>query len=164
MEDLTDNEREEQLRRWWSDNWAWIIGGVALGLALLAGWQYWQRYQVQTAEQVVWLDTLLTQIEKTMGYEVGRIGIEAQIENALGLINVDAIAAASPRVETVSTASTAATARSMPVATMGGSLAISGTAWRCMLEPISARLASSCSRKGISDVDTEMICLGDTSM
>src|SRR5262249_30131900 len=54
-----------------------------------------------TAEQVVWLDLLLTQIEKTMGFEVGRIGIEAQIENALGLTNVDAIAAASPRVETI---------------------------------------------------------------
>jgi predicted negative regulator of RcsB-dependent stress response len=51
VEDLTDNEREEQLRRWWSDNWAWIIGGVALGLAILAGWQYWQRHQVQVAEQ-----------------------------------------------------------------------------------------------------------------
>ena len=51
MEDLTDNEREEQLRRWWSDNWAWIIGGVALGLALLAGWQYWQRHQLQSAER-----------------------------------------------------------------------------------------------------------------
>lgn len=57
--------------------------------------------KVQTPEQVVMLDTLLTQIERTMGYEVGRIGIEAQIENALGLVNVDAIAAASPRVETV---------------------------------------------------------------
>jgi len=57
--------------------------------------------KVQTAEQVVGLDTLLTQIEKTMGFEVGRIGIEAQIENALGLINVDAIAASSPRVETI---------------------------------------------------------------
>jgi citrate lyase subunit beta / citryl-CoA lyase len=57
--------------------------------------------KVQTAEQVVSLDTLLTQIEKTMGYDVGRIGIEAQIENALGLINVDAIATASPRVETI---------------------------------------------------------------
>ena len=56
---------------------------------------------VQTAEQVLALDTLLTQIEKTMGFEVGRIGIEAQIENALGLINVDAIAASSPRVETI---------------------------------------------------------------
>jgi citrate lyase subunit beta/citryl-CoA lyase len=57
--------------------------------------------KVQAAEQVHWLDATLTQIEKTMGYEVGRIGIEAQIENALGLINVDAIAAASPRVETI---------------------------------------------------------------
>ncbi len=57
--------------------------------------------KVQTAEQVVALDTLLTQIERTMGFEVGRIGIEAQIENALGLINIDAIAASSPRVETI---------------------------------------------------------------
>jgi citrate lyase subunit beta / citryl-CoA lyase len=57
--------------------------------------------KVQTAEQVGALDTLLTQIEKTMGLEVGRIGIEAQIENAEGLINVDAIATASPRVETI---------------------------------------------------------------
>ncbi len=57
--------------------------------------------KVQTAEQVVTLDTLLTQIEKTMGFEVGAIGIEAQIENARGLINVDAIAQASPRVETI---------------------------------------------------------------
>lgn len=57
--------------------------------------------KVQTADQVVWLDLLLTQIEKTMGFDVGRIGIEAQIENALGLVNIDAIAAASERVETV---------------------------------------------------------------
>ena len=57
--------------------------------------------KVQTPEQVVWLDYLLTQIEKTVGLEVGRIGIEAQIENALGLTAVDRIAAASSRVETI---------------------------------------------------------------
>src|SRR6266487_3406789 len=57
--------------------------------------------KVQTAEQVHWLDLLLTQIERTVGLPVGRIGIEAQIENAKGLVNVDAIAAASPRVETI---------------------------------------------------------------
>jgi citrate lyase subunit beta/citryl-CoA lyase len=57
--------------------------------------------KVQSAEQVVWLDLLLSQIEKTMGLDVGRIGIEAQIENAAGLIAVDDIAAASPRVETI---------------------------------------------------------------
>ncbi len=57
--------------------------------------------KVQTAQQVVALDLLLTQIETTMGYDVGRIGIEAQIENARGLLEVDAIAQASPRVETI---------------------------------------------------------------
>jgi len=57
--------------------------------------------KVQSAEQVHALDLLLTQIEKTMGYPVGRIGIEAQIENARGLVNVDAIATASPRLETI---------------------------------------------------------------
>ncbi len=57
--------------------------------------------KVQTADQVRWLDTTLTLLEKTLGLTLGRIGIEAQIENALGLINVDAIASASPRVETI---------------------------------------------------------------
>jgi citrate lyase subunit beta / citryl-CoA lyase len=57
--------------------------------------------KVQDAGQITALDMLLTQIEKTMGFEVGRIGIEAQIENARGLVNVDEIAAASPRLETI---------------------------------------------------------------
>src|SRR5262249_7596901 len=57
--------------------------------------------KVQDAGQVTALDLLLTQVEKTMGLPVGRIGIEAQIENAPGLLNVDAIAAASPRLETI---------------------------------------------------------------
>lgn len=57
--------------------------------------------KVQSAEQIQALDMLLTQIEKSEGLEVGRIGIEAQIENAMGLINVDEIAAASPRIETI---------------------------------------------------------------
>jgi citrate lyase subunit beta/citryl-CoA lyase len=57
--------------------------------------------KVQSASHVEWLDLTLTQLEKTLGLPVGRIGIEAQIENAAGLVNVDAIAAASPRVETI---------------------------------------------------------------
>jgi hypothetical protein len=39
-----------------------------------------------------------------------------------------------------------------------------GTAWRDMLAPISARFASSCSRNGTSEAATETICAGDTSM
>jgi citrate lyase subunit beta/citryl-CoA lyase len=57
--------------------------------------------KVQSPEQVVALDLLLTQIERSLGLDVGRIGIEVQIENARGLLAVDAIAKASPRVETL---------------------------------------------------------------
>jgi citrate lyase subunit beta/citryl-CoA lyase len=57
--------------------------------------------KVADAAQVRALDLLLTQVEKTVGLPAGRIGIEAQIENAAGLVNVDAIAAASPRLETI---------------------------------------------------------------
>jgi citrate lyase subunit beta/citryl-CoA lyase len=47
---------------------------------------------------VVWLDMLLGQLERSVGLEQGRIGIEAQIEDAAGLAAVEAIAAASPRL------------------------------------------------------------------
>ena len=57
--------------------------------------------KVQHAAHVTWLDLLLGQIEQTVGLEIGRIGIEAQIEDARGLVEVDAIGAASPRLETL---------------------------------------------------------------
>ena len=57
--------------------------------------------KVQDAAQVVAMDLLLTQVEKKAGLPIGHIGIEAQIETARGLINVDDICAASPRLETI---------------------------------------------------------------
>jgi citrate lyase subunit beta/citryl-CoA lyase len=57
--------------------------------------------KVQCAAEVVAMDLLLTQVEKNAGLPIGHIGIEAQIETARGLINVDDICAASPRLETI---------------------------------------------------------------
>ena len=57
--------------------------------------------KVQNAAQVVAMDLLLTQVEINAGLPAGHIGIEAQIETARGLINVEEICAASPRLETV---------------------------------------------------------------
>ena len=57
--------------------------------------------KVRDPADVQWLDRLLTQIERAMGYAVGRIGVEAQIEDAQGLTRIDAIAAASSRLETL---------------------------------------------------------------
>jgi citrate lyase subunit beta/citryl-CoA lyase len=55
--------------------------------------------KVTGPEHITWLDLLLSQIERDRGLPPGGIGIEAQIEDARGLAEVDAIAAASPRLE-----------------------------------------------------------------
>jgi citrate lyase subunit beta / citryl-CoA lyase len=55
--------------------------------------------KVTCPEHITWLDLLLSQAEQALGYPAGRIGIEAQIEDARGLAAVDSIAAASPRLE-----------------------------------------------------------------
>lgn len=54
--------------------------------------------KVTDVSHVVALDLLLSQLEAVHDLPAGRIGIEAQIEDARGLTNVDAIAAA-PRVQ-----------------------------------------------------------------
>ena len=57
--------------------------------------------KVQSAAEVVALDLLLTQVEANSGLAPGHIGIEAQIETAKGLIEVENICGASPRLETI---------------------------------------------------------------
>ncbi|MGV0645566.1 HpcH/HpaI aldolase/citrate lyase family protein [Mycolicibacterium sp. XJ879] len=64
--------------------------GAALDIVVLP--------KVTDVSHIEALDLLLSQLETTHGLPVGRIGIEAQIENAQGLTNIDAIAAA-PRVQ-----------------------------------------------------------------
>jgi citrate lyase subunit beta / citryl-CoA lyase len=84
----------------WTTHWTYrdvttVVEGAGASLDCL------MLPKVQDAGQVVALDLLLTQIEKTMGLAVGRIGIEVQIENAAGLMSVEQIAAASPRLEAI---------------------------------------------------------------
>jgi predicted negative regulator of RcsB-dependent stress response len=47
---LTDRDQEEALRNWWRENWRWILAGVVLGLGLLAGWTYYQKYRDAQAD------------------------------------------------------------------------------------------------------------------
>ncbi|MHC9294148.1 HpcH/HpaI aldolase/citrate lyase family protein [Mycobacterium sp. LTG2003] len=81
----------------WTTPWTYAdvievvsTAGAALDLIVLP--------KVTDVAHVHALDLLLSQLETTHGLPVGRIGIEAQIENAQGLTNVDAIAAG-PRVQ-----------------------------------------------------------------
>ncbi|MDQ1698494.1 MAG: citrate lyase subunit beta / citryl-CoA lyase [Frankiaceae bacterium] len=57
--------------------------------------------KVETPDHVTALDLLLSQLERAHGLDVGRIGIEAQIESPRGLVNANAIAASSPRLESL---------------------------------------------------------------
>ena len=57
--------------------------------------------KVRNAGDVAFVDRALLQLEQTLGIAVGRIGIEAQIEDAEGLMRADEIAFASDRLETL---------------------------------------------------------------
>ena len=48
MDDLiSEKEQIEQIRAWWSEYGGYVIGGLGLGLALLAGWNYWQNSKLE---------------------------------------------------------------------------------------------------------------------
>lgn len=48
IDDLLDeHEQGERVRTWLRENGAGVIGGVVLGLVLIAGWQWWQKQREQ---------------------------------------------------------------------------------------------------------------------
>ncbi len=54
----------EALRGWWRENGRWILAGVALGAALLVGWNYWKSHQRQAAaEASVLYESLLGDVD-----------------------------------------------------------------------------------------------------
>ena len=57
--------------------------------------------KVESADDIHWFDALITEAEQSAGLVVGTLGLEVQIESAKGLMNVEAIAAASSRIETL---------------------------------------------------------------
>ena len=47
---LSEKEQLEQIRQWWKENGWYIVGGVALGVVLLLGWNRYQAYRVDRSE------------------------------------------------------------------------------------------------------------------
>lgn len=37
----TEDEQVEEIRKWWSENWKQVIGGLAVGIALIFGYRGW---------------------------------------------------------------------------------------------------------------------------
>jgi citrate lyase subunit beta / citryl-CoA lyase len=77
--------------------------------------------KVRTPGDVEMTDKLLAGIELARGLPAGAIGIEAQIEDATGLLACEAIAAASPRMETlIFGPGDYSAAVGIPITTIGG--------------------------------------------
>ena len=57
--------------------------------------------KVRNTGDIAFVDRALLQLEQSLGLPVGGIGIEAQIEDAMGLMNADEIAFSSERLETL---------------------------------------------------------------
>lgn len=63
---LSEKEQIEAIRGWWQENGRWIIAGVVLGAALLAGWNYWKGQQRQAAAEASTLyEALLDDVADT---------------------------------------------------------------------------------------------------
>lgn len=47
----TEDEQVEEIRKWWSENWKQVIGGLAVGIALIFGYRGWMDAQRVEREQ-----------------------------------------------------------------------------------------------------------------
>jgi len=57
----TDEEKAEEIKKWWKDNGSSVLAGIALALGGTFGWQQWQAYQItQTEEASSLFSTIIT--------------------------------------------------------------------------------------------------------
>lgn len=78
---------------WCHDDVAEVVTGAGANLDVVVV------PKIRGPRQVWFVDDLLTQLERQLGLEVGRIGIECLIEEVEALQSVDEIARSSPRLE-----------------------------------------------------------------
>ena len=104
------------------------------------------------------VDALLTQIETATGL-THRIGVEALIETALGMANVEAVAASSPRLEALhfGVADYAASCRARTISIGGLNPDYPGDQWHSAL----SRLLVACRANGLRAIDGPFGDFGD---
>ncbi len=69
IDDQEEYEQGEQVRNWLRSNGGSMIGGIAVGLALIAGWQWWERKQEVHAEDAATTYSILTDSVRSHGDE-----------------------------------------------------------------------------------------------
>ena len=106
--------------------------------------------KVGNSADVYMVDAMVTQIEEAKGY-TNKIGIEALIETALGMANVEAIATASPRMEAMhfGVADYAASNRARTVNIGGLNPGYPGDQWHHAI----SRMTVACRAYGLRPID-----------
>ena len=69
MDDLlNEHEQSERVRSWVRSNAIGIVGGIGLGLAAIAGWQWWQGQRLQAS-----MDASIQYGKATKEFDAGRV-------------------------------------------------------------------------------------------
>ena len=104
------------------------------------------------------VDAIVTQIEQAVGLD-HRIGVEALIETALGMANVEAVAASSPRLEALhfGVADYAASCRARTITIGGLNPDYPGDQWHSAL----SRMLVACRANGLRAIDGPFGDFGD---
>jgi len=72
---LTEEERVEALKKWWKENARAMIVGIALGIAVIAGWNAWKSAQQLKAEEASTLyQQLLKAVEAKQAEPAAKLG------------------------------------------------------------------------------------------
>jgi predicted negative regulator of RcsB-dependent stress response len=80
---LSEREQVDRLRQWWKENGAWIIVGIGGGVLALAGWNWWQGYQLERAEQASAIYSVVAEAAMEGRVDDVRVGVD-QLSGAHG--------------------------------------------------------------------------------
>jgi predicted negative regulator of RcsB-dependent stress response len=73
---LSEREQVDRIRQWWKENGAWIIVGLGGGILALAGWNWWQGYQQNRAEQASGIYSVVVEAALEERVDEVRLGVE----------------------------------------------------------------------------------------
>jgi predicted negative regulator of RcsB-dependent stress response len=77
----TEEEQVEALKRWWKENGVSTIAGLAVGIVLILGWNYWRDYKKDQAAQASALyDQLLSAADAGNKESAEKLAGRAQAE------------------------------------------------------------------------------------
>lgn len=69
---LSEDEQSERIKAWWKENGTSVIAGSVLGIAVIAGVNYWRVYKADQAEAAAVLYDQLLVEQAGAGSDVGR--------------------------------------------------------------------------------------------